>query len=261
MRLPFFQFLYMFFAIPFLLHAESKDQSLNANNDHGFWFTEEATADINDEWSVNVNLEQRWGSACCLLWYQRYEAIFTYDFTKKTRDLLDADQQKLLKGIFAGIGYSQLNRIQRNTKNVFHWVGISRPEIELKIDLCFRDWTFRQRFRVQYICHQASHYRNFFDYRWRLNLDFPWNITCWEIAPYIQNEFFFRENTYSQSNLNGLVGGLFEDRFRVGLRANPIKNFIQTELYWQWRPIKQVPGAQNRWNNTYQYGLLITLML
>lgn len=240
--------------------ATSNDTALNANNDHGFWLQEEVSVNFGCNWSANFSTEQRWGSNYRLLWYQRYEAVLHYDLTKKTKEVLNLCPEGILNAISLGIGYAHLNRIQKNTQNIFHWVGVSRPEIEARMDLKWNRWLLRQRFRVEYRQYHASHYKNFVDYRWRLMLDLPWSFTCWNLTPFVHNEFFIRENTYSKAHPNGLVGGFYENRFRIGLTAEPLEGQIRSEIYWQWRPLKQTPGTHPRWFNTYQFGMNVALL-
>lgn len=253
-------FLLFIASTPNLSADSSLDSKLNSNNDHGFWLNEEVSINLGSNWSAICNIEQRWGADYRLFWYQRYEAIFHYDLTQDMNYFLNLCPDSIFKRLSWGIGYAQLDRIQKNTRGIFHWVGISRPEIEVEIDLKWNGWSLKQRFRGEYRQYNASHYKSFGDFRWRLLLKLPWSFTCWKITPYINNEFFFRENTYSTAHPNGLVGGLYEDRFRIGLTANPIEGLMRTDVFWQWRPVKQTPGTHPRWFNGYHFGMNVALM-
>lgn len=237
----------------------SKDTQLNSNNDHGFWLTEDARSPLGENWSLQLHFSQRWGADYRLLWYQVYEAIFLYNITDKVQNYFDLAPDGMLKLFALGGGCSEIARIQKNTHGVFHWVWTTRPEVEVHFDLGWKGWLLRQRIRGEYQDYNSSHYKDYGDCRWRLILTSPWNFTCLKITPYINNEFFFRANTYHKSHPSGLVGGLYEDRFRVGFMANLWSDQLTTELYWQWRPLKQTPGTHPGWFYTYQWGLTLVL--
>lgn len=249
-------FIFLSFSL-YLFAAKTLNEALNSNNDHGFWLMEEANLNFNNHWSASFNMEQRWGSDYRLFWYQRFEALFDYDLTEKIKEGLQLGPEIALKLFSIGGGCAQVIVIQKNTLGEFHEIGLARPEIDLKADFGWNDLILKQRLRIEYQYHYASHYKNPFIYRWRLSMDSPRSFTRRQITPYIQNEFFFRNETYSKTNPHGLVGNLYQDRLRVGLKLFLIKDVLKTDLYWQWRPFKQRPGTHPRWINTYQFGMSI----
>lgn len=239
--------------------ANSAYEALNSNHDQGLWLTQEANLNFDNQWLASFNTEQRWGSDYRLLWYQRYEALLDYNLTEIVKERLNLEPESTLKLLTVGGGFAQIIVIQRNTLGEFHEIGLSRPEIDIKANLGFCEWILKQRFRIEYHHHNASHYKNSVIYRWRLSIDSPRSFTRWEITPYIQNEFFFRKQTYSKTHPDGLVGNLFQDRFRFGLKLVLVKNFLKSDLYWQWRPLKQTPTSHLRWFSTYQVGMSVHL--
>lgn len=227
------------------LSAE-KDQ-LNKNNDHGLWLDQNMTVSLPSFWTLNFQAQQRWGDDYQLLYNLQYEGILHYD-------LSEAFLCKSLNEFSWGAGYNYTEDFQKNTQNMRRWVGIHKPVLESISEFTIKKWKVNQRFRWEYHAFNKKDYINHALYRYRLIFFSPWKITCKNINPYVYNEWFFRKNSYGTSNPNGLVGGWFHNRVRVGVVADVIADRLTTNFYWQWRILKQPPGSHPRWNNTYQVG-------
>lgn len=119
----------------------------------------------------------------------------------------------------------------------------------------------KQRLRGEYQDFVRKHYTNYALFRYRLIVNSPWKLTCWNISPYLSNEFFIRKNTFNGGAQKGIVGGLYSNRFRIGLNADLIVNKLSTALYWQLRFTKHRPGTHPRWFRTYQVGLVLNILL
>lgn len=237
--------------------SSAKDSKLNANNDHGFWLLTEANTKINDRLTVFVNIDQRWGANYQLLWYQRLEAIMRWDVTDLVKKSFTDGSSSLLSAISVGAGCAEILEIRRNTKGKHEWALVSRPEAEVNLNLEKSNWLLRQRLRLEYVNFVTPHYKSHATCRYRFALSPPWSFTSCKIRPYVSNEFFVRANTYSKTSPNGLVGGVYQNRLRIGFSAITWHDVLSSEIYWQWRVIKRTPGSNPRWNNTYQWGMAL----
>ncbi|MBA3723114.1 MAG: DUF2490 domain-containing protein [Parachlamydiaceae bacterium] len=237
------------------LFADDVLTKLNSNNDHGFWFEQNADLKLPSDFSLRLHGEQRWGSDYRKLWYQEYEFVLTYDVTKYF--------PKCPKGLFSlvklGPGFNETYVLSKNTRGIYHHVWINKPLIEAHWNSEWKEWKIKQRFRGEYHQYRKEHYHNHGIYRQRLAIYTPWKFTCWKINPYIQDEIFLRANTYSKNHHpTGLVGVLYENRFRVGLSIDPWEHF-NTTIFWQLRTTKQKPDVHPHWFKIYEIGLLLNL--
>lgn len=233
-------FLY-FFAALFPLIAEG----LNQNNDHGLWLEQEVKKKLSDQWTFHFNTRQRWGSDYKLFWFHAYEPTVRY---------------KLMSGhfdVFISGGFREYSHIRKNTLGNTKWVWVFMPLLEMYVNLKYKDWKLRQRLRGEYHHYQSSHYKEYGDCRYRVELFSPWELSCLKFKPYISNEWFIRSNTYHKTHPNGLVGGVYEDRFRIGLASTLWKDTVTSAIFWQWRFLKQTPETHPRWYNTYQLGFAL----
>lgn len=239
--------------------AAEDDSSLNkknANNDHGFWLEQNMTKEFRSNWMITLRSGQRWEDDYRKFYYQEYEVDVEYDVTK----FFCQCSSKFFKKLTMGPGYNATRQIQKNTEDEFHWVWINRSLLQANLTLSVYDWQIEQRLRGEYRQYTKSHYKDFGLCRYRLVARTPWKWTCLNIRPYLSNEWFFRENTYQEEdNPDGLVGGWYENRFRVGTTFDVYQDWVSTALYWQWRTIKQKPDVHPRWFNSYQIGLAINL--
>lgn len=244
--------------IPRTYAPGKRESKLNSNNDHGFWLYTDLRRDLGSNWTGLFRMEYRWGSNYELMWYQEYDLLFMYNVTKKFQEGLNLCPN-VFKDFLFGVGCAQISRIQKNTLGRFKWVWVTRPELVMSLTLNWSGWALKQRLKGECYAYNSPHYRDYGDLRWRINLIAPWKWTSLEISPYVSNEFFFRVNTFSKSDPQGLVGGLFEDRLRVGLTSTLISNKLFFDAWWQWRPLKQPKTTHPRWFNTYQFGATTTM--
>jgi hypothetical protein len=233
---------------------------LNKKNDQGFWFEQVMNKKLPYGWSVETHTEQRWGAGYRLFWYHEYHLNFQYDFIKQINKWFKLHPDNILKNISIGPAFTQYSQIQTNTRGKAKWVWVSRPILAGFINFKWKGWVLTNRLRGEYQQYNSPHYKDYGNGRYRIVLFTPLKITRYQINPYISNEFFFRSNTYHKTHPKGLVGGLYENRFRLGLAIDLWKDVFTAQIFWQWRPLKQKPMVdQRRWVNTYQSGLLLSL--
>jgi len=243
----------LFLALPYALHANQLLNKLNANNDHALWLESNITKKLAKEWSITLRTEQRFGADYRLYSYQEYGFLLQYNITK----FFDLSPPSIFRGMTIASGFVGSEAIQRNTRGKFHWDWIYRTVLEADLTFVYCDWWLRERVRTEYHAHQRKHYKDFFQYRYRMILNTPWKLTAWKFNPLIQNEWFFREQSFSRSNPRGIMGGWYQNRFRVGIEFKPVCDLLTTTLYWQWRIRKRRPGTRPRWANNYQIGFIL----
>lgn len=237
---------------------EELDQ-LNANNDTGIWAEQVISTELAEGLFYHLHIEQRWGSKARVLWYHEYEQVLEFDLTSRITSAFNLKNDHFFKYLFVGPGFSEYFLIEKNTKGVFHWVSVARPLLQADIITELFQCRISHHFRYEYQYYQATNYKKFGNARYRITIEAPWKFTCLKINPYISNEFFFRSGHFnSVTNPTGLVGGLYENRFRLGINANLADNFIFS-IHGQWRPIKST--ITPRYFNTYDLGFFATLYL
>lgn len=230
--------------------------ALNANNDHGFWWENRIEKKLSKNWFFTFNANYRWGSYYRKLWYQEYIPIFHYDFTP----LIHFRKPTIFTKFTFGPGYDQTYELRKNTEGVYHHIFVNKPLLEGNLFLTVQRWRLNQRMRPEYHYHCRSHYKNYLQYRHRLEVFTPWKFTKININPYLSNEWFFRKNSYSSTNHpKGHVGGYYQNRFRVCLRSELSQDLMFMDLFWQWRADRKPPNTDPCWFNTYAYGLFLKL--
>lgn len=254
-------------------HSLKELNDININGDTGIWLYEQVDSKIPDtNFAIFFDFEQRFGSHFKVLWYHGYELGISYSLTEKLKEKLcttDCDRIKITNFSIA-FAYLQYNLIARTWDRPdvnFRWASFGSPRFDFNLSLSVSDWGISQRFRIEYdrnMHHQ--HVKSYGIFRYRIGLTAPWKWTCWNISPFVNNEFFFRNNTLGKTTVtNGItvaygnVGGYYENRFRLGFVMDiPVwcKEKVNTAIFWQWRPVKKSPGAFTyKWAKTNQIGV------
>jgi hypothetical protein len=220
---------------------------LNSHNDHGIWFIQTATVKLPCDWSVKFKTEERWGADYKKVWQYQFETVFQYNILKYFPQCC----LKLSK-LTIGPGYNSTWQLEKNTNSVWHWVRINRSILEANVAFTLGEWIIKQRLRGEYYDYTKHHYKDYGLYRHRLEICAPWKFTCYKLSPFISNEWFLRNDTYSSTHTHGLVGTYYQNRLRVGF-INHIAECYDTSIFWQWRASKQKPGTHPGWFYNYHY--------
>lgn len=252
MNLRFLFLLLAIFSSHLLVATNSVLEQLDANNDHGFWLENNFDTKLASDWDFRFHTEFRWGSDYRKFYYQEYTLIFQNDL----RRVLCIPKESALKKISIGPGLNTSYQLQKNTLGHFRWVYVVKPNIEANLDFEMNKWQIKQRMRGEFHFYCRSHYENYNLYRHRLTIYVPYKFTSWKVNPYLSNEWFFRKNTLHGSS--GIVGGYYQNRFRVGADMQPFSEKVTHSLYWQWRLSKHRPGTHPRWFNNYMIGFATT---
>jgi hypothetical protein len=234
---------------PFSVSANEAPLRFNQNNDHGLWFEQNIFVELPSNFLFQWRSVQRFGGDYRVFWYHDYSAILTYKLSK-----LFAPSD-LFTNFLMGPGYNGTFRLQRDTRRRERWVYIHRPLLEVHLFMSWKDWTLTQRLRSElHFFAQKIHFRHH-DHaliRYRVALNAPWKWTPIKIQPFVSNEFFFRDQN------EALVGGYHQNRFRVGLDSQMIKE-LSLGVFWQWLSDKRQPEGRTKWIHQYHYGLVLTL--
>lgn len=254
------RFLLFIFLIIAPLYAEKKAEKtvleqLNRNNDHGYTQELNIFAKIHGPWLFKYHQEHRFGSKYRKIWYQEYIFALFYDFTKLIKPYVDSG----FKELTFGPGYDLTYQLQRNTLGVYKHVYIDKPLLEAYLTYMFGKWRTITRLRGEYQAFTKPHYHSHGIFRYRSVIFAPWKFTCRKINPYVSNESFFRANSFSKSHPTGLVGGFYQNRFRLGFNIELESKKLNADVFWQWRVDKQKPEVHPYWWNTYYYGMTLNL--
>jgi hypothetical protein len=249
--------------LPLSLDAISLTQleKIDRNRDHGFWLDENFRTCLPYGFVANVNFEQRWGANYNVLWYHSYELLLDYDLSGWFSGWANCGcDDSFIQYISLTPGFRQEERIRLNTRNKFHWTGVSIPLLDLNVVMNFREWTIAHRFRGEWNEFNRKRYTKYGDFRYRLELYAPWTFTCVCLRPYVSNEWFIRGNdtlrsSNSSSSRRGLYGSWYENRLRAGFTANLWCDSLTGAIYWQYRQLRDDPNFTRHWYDTYQWGL------
>lgn len=232
---------------PLALQA-SWQEKLNQNNDHGLWLEQNINCSLPCQWSAHLHVEQRWGADYQKLWFYEYIVTALYHFE---------GLEELFQDISCGPSYGIIDRLVKNQEEKYVWITIHQYLLDVNATYKYCGWVLQNRIRAAYNATSTKAYKDHGSLRYRMVLNAPWKWTCFEIGPYLSNEFFFRQNTYSRSDFGGHVGVYHENRFRLGLIGGTEP--LTTAVYWQWEAVKKNPGTHPRWFNLYQFGWVINL--
>lgn len=251
-----FVFILFILAIKLVLIANDKKlEQINSNNDQGLWLDQSITAKLSSLGTVKFRCEQRWGANYHIFFYREYELNFQF----KIKQFLEKKTFLIFENATIGPVYNMTRSLQKNTREIFEWVWIKRPMLETNFVFSLCRWLIKHRLRGEYIEHTKKFHKNYSVFRYRLEFYSPWKLTRWKLNPYLSNESFFRENTYSYTHQHGLVGGLFENRFRIGFILELFKQF-SAAIYWQWILRKKTPDIYPQFFNNYEIGFTTNLL-
>lgn len=226
------------------------------NNDHGFWMDEKITVRLPKDWIFSFNPQERWQNDYKTYCDTEYEFNLIANITSK----LDLYPSSSVKNVNFGFAYTYIDELRNNTKGELGWTLINRYGLMLMITHKFGAWTITQRLRPQYEAFITKYHKSHGNFRYRLLLQSPWEWTTFKFNPYVSNEFFFRINTFHPSHPTGLVGGFFQNRFRIGLNYEIFKDKLFADSYFMIRSIKQRPGTHPSWFNNWIWGLSLNYM-
>lgn len=231
--------------------------NLNQNNDKQIWSENNVHVQLSEKWSLIIHAGLRWGDDYRRLFFFRQWNILQYDLTDSIREKICIEKNSIFQSFTIGPTYSKTWAIQGNRRGIRHWANSNRFGLMAFMTHEWRGWSLQQRLFGEYIEFVTPHYRDHGVYRHRVVLSSPWKFTCYKINPFLSNEWFFR----SEDRKHGIIvqsGPFYENRIRLGASIQLSKK-VQSDIWWQWRTIKQLPNNRPLWRNTYQIGITLNL--
>jgi hypothetical protein len=169
------------------------------NNDFQVWQIENQEFKIGENKKIALEQEFRWGDNASDFYYQHYDAGFVYG---------------LNKNIGLGAGY---RHVLDKKKGRFKLEN--EPYLLCQLKYLFGGFQFDSRNRLEY--RHFDYQTDFFRYRNKMALKFPWKFTRLKIQPYLSDEVFF-----------SFLGAAFnENRFYSGLEVALAKNITFDAFY------------------------------
>jgi hypothetical protein len=180
-----------------------------AYDDHDFqvWNTDTEELKINKKAKVAFEQEFRWGNNARQLFYEHYDAGFFYNI----KDWLNL-----------GGGYRQIYDLVGDK-----FLPCDEPYLTLTLSGLFKGFKFDDRSRMEW--NDFDYKDDFWRYRNKFTLRFPWKFTKFEIQPFVSEEGFLV--------FGGLTCKFNQNRFSAGLTANVFKNF-KADIYYMLQSFK-----------------------
>ncbi len=171
------------------------------DGDFQVWNTEVEEWEINDVSRVSLEEEFRFADNASEFYYHHYDAGYSRDLNKH---------------LTVGINYRQVfEKKQAHGK----FKTENRPHINAILKYGLFGFSLEDRNRLEY--RHFNYQTDFFNYRNKFSLKFPWKFSRWEIQPYLADEAFIK--------LNGI--DFNRNRFYSGLAFSVSKN-IKGEVYY-----------------------------
>ena len=193
------------------------------NGDFQVWHTENQEFKINKKTKIVLEEEFRFGDDAGDFTYHHYDVGFVYSLNMH----LDL-----------AINYRQ---VYEKKKGDFK--EENRPHINATLKYDFYGFKLDDRSRLQY--RHFDYQPDFWQYRNKLSIKFPWKFTKLEIQPYLADEIFldFQNKAFSRN------------RFYCGFTMNLTKN-VKAEIYY----LLQSSRSTNNWAEAHVLGTKIKLV-
>lgn len=169
------------------------------DGDFQVWHTENQEFKINKDAKITLEEEFRWGDDAGEFYYQHYDAGFLYSANKHLELGINYRQVYEKKGS----GFKEENRPHLNAILKYELAGF---QLDDRSRLEYRHFDWRQ---------------DYWRYRNKLSVKFPWKFTRLKIQPYLADEIFLP--------LNGI--NLERNRFYCGFGFSISKN-IKGDIYY-----------------------------
>lgn len=208
--------IFLFF-IPLWLFAD-----IDSNGDIQFWQKSHFRYFFQEEWAFMLTTEVRFGDDVSKFYYCYLEPQLLY---------APADWVSLAPG------YRQVAK--RHPTNSSHWIPEYVPMFDLVFNANANGWRFEDRNRFEYIITEDSPYP--WLYRNRFRIFFPSQVCFLNMAPFVDDEIFWRQ-----------ARGINENRGSLGFRQT-YSSHVSTETVYTARFLKR----DSKW--TYQNVFLLWL--
>jgi len=193
------------------------------DGDFQVWNTENQELNINKVSKITFEQELRWGDNASELYYQHYDAGFVYS----ANEHLDL-----------GINYRQVYE-----KNNDKFKEENRPHINAILKYTVAGFKLDDRNRLEY--RHFDWQEDFWEYRNKFTLKFPWRFTKLQFQPYLADEVFLHLNAIDLTR-NRLYGGFGFTIFRN----------LKGEIYY----LLQTSKSSGSWKDANVLGTKIKLV-
>lgn len=170
------------------------------DGDFQYWNTESVTWKIDDDWKMGLEEELRFGDDASNLYYHRTDLSVTYS---GITDWLDA-----------GVSYRHVFEEKSSD-----WKQENRPHLNAAVKWKISDIDFSNRVRFEYRNREDA--ENYWRYRNKFSIKFPFKLTKLNIQPYVADEIFY---DFNEETLN-------KNRVYAGFGFTIFKN-LKAEIYY-----------------------------
>lgn len=195
------------------------------DGDFQVWNTDYEEIKLNDKSKLVFEEEFRWGNNASEFYYQHYDVGFSYDFTK---------------WLNAGGGYRQIYELYKGK-----FKPDNDPYLTATLSGGVSGFKFDDRSRMEY--NDFNHKMDFWRYRNKFTLKFPWKFTNLQIQLVVSDEIFIvfgRPSTQFNQN-----------RFSPGISMNLTKN-LKAEIYYMLQSAK----SSGKWVDANVLGTKLKLV-
>ena len=193
------------------------------DGDFQYWSAVKSSWKIDDNWKVGLEEEFRLGDNGGNLYYQHSDLGFTYSGVASWLDL--------------GINYRHIFE-----KSSGKWYEENRPHLNANLKIKAKDWKLSNRSRFEYRNKERGD--DYWRYRNKVTVKFPWKFTSAKIQPYFADEFFV---DFDKEELN-------RNRIYAGFTFKITKN-IKGDIFHLFQRSK----SGGKWKNTNVLGTKIKL--
>ncbi len=163
------------------------------DGDFQYWNTEMASWKISDDLKVNLEQEPRFGDNAVNPYYNHTDIGISYS--------------GLYDWLVLGLNYRYVNEEKSSG-----WQEENRPHLNAAVKFELAEFDFSNRGRLEYRNKEDAD--NYFRYRNKLAIKFPFKFTVLEIQPYVADELFYdfgSERLNRNRFYSGVILKLFGD--------------------------------------------------
>ncbi|MHC4666297.1 MAG: DUF2490 domain-containing protein [Planctomycetota bacterium] len=177
-----------------------------AFDDQGFqfWNITKASFDINKDWKAEVEEELRFGDEGGTLYYHHTDLGFVY--------------RSLAEWVDVGFNYRQVFQKDSERK----WKREDRPHLNVTLKAEALDLDLSSRSRFEY--RNREDQEDFWVYRNKVTVQFPWALTDLKLRPYVAEEIFVILDPMDYLG-DRLYGGMYLD----------ISENMRADFYYVWQ--------------------------
>jgi len=188
------------------------------DGDFQYWNSESLSYAVNDNWKLYLEEEFRFGDDADDFYYQHSDGGIIYSGLAKWLEL--------------GANYRHIFE-----KSKGKWFIENRPHLNVAVKWKAGSWSFSNRGRFEYRSRQDR--EDFWRYRNKFTVKWPFKLTVFEIQPYIADEIFY---DFDEAEMN-------RNRLYTGSTLKLLKN-LKADIFYLW----QNSEKNNDWKDLNVFG-------